>query len=191
MSSSILMILITIAVTFLVINLQTNDSKRLQNGSEKWNEQIEEHFEVLAEEELYIDIVATLEPTLESDLIESPIEIDDFDINLFIKGTSILATRGAKESSFKMKLITVFMWILLSTSKKIFSLIQFGIHHRVIFKNTDENIWDELKCSIINWRAKMKPLPFMNTKELFQKFHKPELSGRVFCSRIRVQRTLV
>ena len=109
MSSSILMILITIAVTFLVINLQTNDSKRLQNGSEKWNEHIEEDFEVLAEEELYIDIVATLEPTLESDLIESPIEIDDFDINLFIKGTSILATRGAKESSFKMKLITVFM----------------------------------------------------------------------------------
>ena len=190
MSSSILMILITIAVTFLVINLQTNDSKRLQNGSEKWNEQIEEDFEVLAEEELYIDIVATLEPTLESDLIESPIEIDDFDINLFIKGTSILATRGAKESSFKMKLITVFMWILLSTSKKIFSLIQFGIHHRVIFKNTDENIWDELKCSIINWKAKMKPLPFMNTKELFQKFHKLELSGRVFRSRIR-SRTLV
>ena len=96
------MISITIAVIFLVINLQTNDSKRLQNGSEKWNEQIEEDFEILAEEELYIDIVATLEPTLESDFIESPIEFDDFDINLFIKGTptSILATRGAKESSF-------------------------------------------------------------------------------------------
>ena len=96
------MILITIAVTFLVINLQTNDSKRLQNGSEKWNEQIEEDFEILAEEELYIDIVATLEPTLESDFIESPIEFDNFDIISFIKGTptSILATRGAKESSF-------------------------------------------------------------------------------------------
>ena len=102
MSSSILMILITIAVTFLVINLQSNDSKRLLNGSEKWNEQIEDDFEVLAEEDLYIDIVATLEPTLESDFIESPIEFNDFDINLFIKGmpTSILTTSGAKESSF-------------------------------------------------------------------------------------------
>ena len=86
LSSSILMVLITIAVTFLVINLQDGDSKRLQTGSEKWNEEIEEDFEVLANEEMYIDIVATLEPTLESELVQSSTENDDFDINLFIKG---------------------------------------------------------------------------------------------------------
>ena len=86
LSSSILMVLITIAVTFLVINLQDGDSKRLQSGSEKWNEEIEEDFEVLADEELYIDIIATLEPTLESELAQSSIENDHFDINLFIKG---------------------------------------------------------------------------------------------------------
>lgn len=84
MSSTILMILITIAVTFLVINLQ--DSKRLQSGSENWNEGIEEDIEVLADEELYIDIVATLEPELESELDQSSTENDDFDINLYIKG---------------------------------------------------------------------------------------------------------
>lgn len=93
MSSSILMVLITIAVTFLVINLQSNNSKRLQNGSEKWNEndyEIEEDFEVLAEQELYIDIVATLEPALESEFIEPAVKMtestEDFDINLYIKG---------------------------------------------------------------------------------------------------------
>ena len=86
LSSSILMVLITIAVTFLVINLQDGDSKRLQTGSENWNEEIVEDFEVLADEELYIDIVATLEPTLESELVQSSTENDDFDINLFIKG---------------------------------------------------------------------------------------------------------
>ena len=86
MSSSILIVLITIAVTFLVINLQDGDSKRLQSGSEKWNKEIEEDFEVLADEELYIDIVATLEPTLESELAQSSIENDDFDINLYLKG---------------------------------------------------------------------------------------------------------
>ena len=93
MSSSILMVLITIAVTFLVINLQSDDSKRLQNGSEKWNEndyEIEEDFEVLAEQELYIDIVATLEPALESEFIEPAVKMtestEDFDINLYIKG---------------------------------------------------------------------------------------------------------
>ena len=93
MSSSILLVLITIAVTFLVINLQSNNSKRLQNGSEKWNEndyEIEEDFEVLAEQELYIDIVATLEPTLESEFIEPAVKMtestEDFDINLYIKG---------------------------------------------------------------------------------------------------------
>ena len=80
------MVLITIAVTFLVINLQDGDSKRLQTGSEKWNEDLEEDFEVLAEEELYIDIVATLEPTLESELAQSSTENDDFDINLYLKG---------------------------------------------------------------------------------------------------------
>ena len=84
MSSTILMILITIAVTFLVINLQ--DSKRLLSGSENWNEGIEEDIEVLADEELYIDIVATLEPELESELDQSSTENDDFDINLYIKG---------------------------------------------------------------------------------------------------------
>ena len=89
LSSSILMVLITIAVTFLVINLQYGDSKRLQTGSEKWNEEIEEDFEVLADEELYIDIVATLEPTLESELAKSSTENDDFDINLFIKGMKL------------------------------------------------------------------------------------------------------
>ena len=83
------MVLITIAVTFLVINLQYGDSKRLQTGSEKWNEEIEENFEVLADEELYIDIVATLEPTLESELAQSSTENDDFDINLFIKGKKL------------------------------------------------------------------------------------------------------
>ena len=93
MSSSILLVLITIAVTFLVINLQSNNSKRLQNGSEKWNEndyEIEEDFEVLAEQELYIDIVATLEPALESEFIEPAVKMtestEDFDINLYIKG---------------------------------------------------------------------------------------------------------
>ena len=86
MSSSILIVLITIAVTFLVINLQDGDSKRLQSGSEKWNKEIEEDFEVLADEELYIDIVATLEPTLESELAQSTTENDDFDINLYLKG---------------------------------------------------------------------------------------------------------
>ena len=89
LSSSILMVLITIAVTFLVINLQDGDSKRLQTGSEKWNEEIEEDFEVLADEELYIDIIATLEPTLESELAQSSKENDDFDINLFIKGIKL------------------------------------------------------------------------------------------------------
>ena len=89
LSSSILMVLITIAVTFLVINLQDGDSKRLQSGSEKWNEEIEEDFEVLADEELYIDIIATLEPTLESELAQSSKENDDFDINLFIKGMKL------------------------------------------------------------------------------------------------------
>ena len=89
LSSSILMVLITIAVTFLVINLQDGDSKRLQTGSEKWNEEIEEDFEVLANEEMYIDIVATLEPTLESELVQSSTENDDFDINLFIKGMKL------------------------------------------------------------------------------------------------------
>ena len=89
LSSSILMILITIAVTFLVINLQDGDSKRLQTGSEKWNEEIEEDFEVLADEELYIDIVATLEPTLESELAQSTTENDDFDINLCLKGMKL------------------------------------------------------------------------------------------------------
>ena len=89
LSSSILMVLITIAVTFLVINLQDGDSKRLQTGSEKWNEEIEEDFEVLADEELYIDIIATLEPTLESELAQSSKENDDFDINLFIKGMKL------------------------------------------------------------------------------------------------------
>ena len=84
MSSTILMVLITIAVTFLVINLQ--DSKRLLSGSENWNEGIEEDIEVLADEELYIDIVATLEPELESELDQSSTENDDFDINLYIKG---------------------------------------------------------------------------------------------------------
>ena len=83
------MILITIAVTFLVINLQDGDSKRLQTGSEKWNEEIEEDFEVLADEELYIDIVATLEPTLESELAQSTTENDDFDINLYLKGMKL------------------------------------------------------------------------------------------------------
>ena len=87
LSSSILMVLITIAVTFLVINLQDGDSKRLQTGSEKWNEEdFEEDFEVLADEELYIDIVATLEPTLESELVQSTTENDNFDINLYLKG---------------------------------------------------------------------------------------------------------
>ena len=86
LSSSILMVLITIAVTFLVINLQDGDSKRLQTGSEKWNEEIEEDFEVLADEEMYIDIVATLEPTFESDLVQSSTENEDFDINLYLKG---------------------------------------------------------------------------------------------------------
>ena len=83
------MVLITIAVTFLVINLQDGDSKRLQTGSEKWNEEIEEieeDFEVLADEEMYIDIVATLEPTFESDLVQSSTENEDFDINLYLKG---------------------------------------------------------------------------------------------------------
>ena len=89
LSSSILMVLITIAVTFLVINLQDGDSKRLQSGSEKWNEEIEEDFEVLADEELYIDIIATLEPTLESELAQSSKENDHFDINLFIKGMKL------------------------------------------------------------------------------------------------------
>ena len=89
LSSSILMVLITIAVTFLVINLQDGDSKRLQTGSEKWNEEIEEDFEVLADEELYIDIVATLEPTLESELAQSTTENDDFDINLYLKGMKL------------------------------------------------------------------------------------------------------
>ena len=83
------MILITIAVTFLVINLQDGDSKRLQTGSEKFNEEIEEDFEVLADEELYIDIVATLEPTLESELAQSTTENDDFDINLYLKGMKL------------------------------------------------------------------------------------------------------
>ena len=86
LSSSILMVLITIAVTFLVINLQDGDSKRLQTGSEKWNQELEEDFEVLADEELYINIVVTLEPTLESELAKSSTENDDFDINLYLKG---------------------------------------------------------------------------------------------------------
>ena len=93
-SSSIMLVLITIAVTFLVINLQNNDTKRLQNGSEKLNEKtipakIEEKIddiEFLAEEELYLDIVATLEPSLKAEIVESALEIDDFDINLYFKG---------------------------------------------------------------------------------------------------------
>ena len=102
LSSSILMVLITIAVTFLVINLQYGDSKRLQTGSEKWNEEIEENFEVLADEELYIDIVATLEPTLESELAQSSTENDDFDINLFIKGKKLwIFTREVLKRQFK------------------------------------------------------------------------------------------
>ena len=87
-SSSVLLVLVTIAITFLVINLQNNDSKRLQNGSEKWNEENfeEENFDILAKEELYIDIVATLEPAIEVEIDESSAEIDDFDINQNFKG---------------------------------------------------------------------------------------------------------
>ena len=89
-SWSILLILVTIAITFLVINLQNNDSKRLQNGSQNWNdenfEDTKEIFDVLAEEELYIDIVATLEPAIDVKIDESNAEIDDFDINKHFKG---------------------------------------------------------------------------------------------------------
>ena len=64
--------------------------------------------------------------------------------------------------------ITEFMSILLLILRKIYFLIQFGILHRGIFKNTADDISEELKCLITKRKVKMKQSPHTNIKEPFQ-----------------------